>query len=49
MTLPVEPLDRSPSRLLLCDLGLGLGIALAVVVLLLFAGTEDQGFIYVDF
>ena len=49
MTLPVEPLDRSPSRLLLCDLGLGLGIALGVVVLVLFAGTEDHGFIYVVF
>jgi hypothetical protein len=36
-------------RGLLCDLGLGFCIATAVILLLLFAGAEDQGFIYVDF
>ena len=39
----------SHTRTLLSDLGLGLCIAVAVVLLLLFAGAEDQGFIYVDF
>lgn len=36
-------------RQLMVDLGLGLVIAVAVLLLLLCAGTEDQGFIYVDF
>jgi len=31
------------------DLGLGLILALAVLLLLQFTGTEDRGFIYVDF
>ena len=39
----------SHARTLLSDLGLGLCIAVVVVLLLLFAGAEDQGFIYVDF
>lgn len=34
---------------LVTDVGIGLGIALLIVTLLLFAGAEDQGFIYVDF
>ncbi len=43
------PHGQNPLRRLLLDLALGFCIAAAVLVLLLFAGTEDQGFIYVDF
>ncbi len=31
------------------DALLGLGIATVLVLLLLFAGSEDRGFIYIDF
>lgn len=44
-----QPLLNLRRRQLLVDIALGACIACAVLLLLLFAGTEDQGFIYVDF
>ena len=49
------PPDEPPAPRTSAALGLvrqallGLGIATLVVLLLLFAGSEDRGFIYIDF
>jgi len=46
--LPPGP-QLAPAPGLLRQAGLGLLIATLLVVLLLFAGSEDRGFIYIDF
>lgn len=43
------PQSANATAAILTDAGIGLGIALLLALLLLFAGAEDQGFIYVDF